>query len=464
MTILKTLRVPLAVFAFLISCISYAEATIDFTVAPRRGGQNLRFEQTEPGSPVRNEEMTLTVNSDEAVQYQILQTIYQPLTNETGDTIPQDAFVMFSPSSPLGTLRTQLETAVPTGQMALYTSNGAGESDSFIMVYSVRVPENQKGGVYRTQMTFTLERLSAGGAPIMITIDVRLEVRPVFHIDLRSTTGGRRLDFGGITKDQPTATQTMNVEIQSNLGSVYRLEQQLQDPLYSQEGTMLPKEALTFMTQGNARGSLAAAGSPEILSNVPQVIYTSSERGESDIFQIQYLATPLTTQRAGLYTGSLHFRVDSLAPQVTNEIIQVPVRMEIEPILHLDVQTEEGFSTIAFGQFRARDIQKEKKVVLTVKSNMGQPYQVSQIVSRKLTNQQGQELEDKHFSYFVEPVETGSTNVMVPTPIAVGESVIYTSDTQGTPQKFVLDYKLTIPKDARAGSYTSEIRYSITTL
>ena len=106
-----------------------AWAVFELNVSPRRGGQSLRFAGEEPGGLLRNEEVTLTVTTDAAAQYRILQTVYQPLTNEFGNTLPASTFVVFSPSNPLGTLRTQLETAVGMGQAQIYTSNTAGSSD-----------------------------------------------------------------------------------------------------------------------------------------------------------------------------------------------------------------------------------------------------------------------------------------------------------------------------------------------
>ena len=80
-----------------------AHAVFTLSVTPRRGGQHIRFEGAKPGTYLRNEEVTLKVTSDRGAQYRISQALYQPLTNEFGNTIPQGAFIVFSPSNPLGT-------------------------------------------------------------------------------------------------------------------------------------------------------------------------------------------------------------------------------------------------------------------------------------------------------------------------------------------------------------------------
>src|SRR3989338_5083949 len=71
-----------------------AHAIFSLSVAPRRGGQGLRFEAAKPGTVVRNEEVALSVETDRAVQYRISQTVYQPLTNEFGNTISQGSLIV----------------------------------------------------------------------------------------------------------------------------------------------------------------------------------------------------------------------------------------------------------------------------------------------------------------------------------------------------------------------------------
>ena len=198
-----------------------AWAVFQLSVSPRRGGQSIRFESAQSGGILRNEEVTMTVTTDRATQYRILQTVYQPFTNEMGNTLPAGAFVAFSPSKPLGTLRTQLETPVSMGQTQLYTSNNGGSSDEFVLVYNVRVPENQPGGIYRTQLTFTAEpvNMQSGLSPSTTTLEVRVEINPKFSIEILNQRSARSLDLGKITKDRASAQQSLVIQITSNIGS-----------------------------------------------------------------------------------------------------------------------------------------------------------------------------------------------------------------------------------------------------
>lgn len=442
-----------------------AHAIFNLTVSPRRGGQHLRFQEVQLGGSIQTEEVEVTVESTEGAPYTVQQRVFQPLTNEFGNILPQDAFLVFSPTSSLGTLRNQVETPVMMGETLLYTSNSAGDSDAFVLVFNVRVPENQPGGVYHTQITFTAQPTDGSASPSIVTLDVRLEIRPTFHFTVQSARGGRELNLGRITKERAIAAEAVRVEIESNIGSVYRVVQQLTEPLISQEGEVLDESVFSFSAAGNGRGSLAAGGGSAPVLQSPLTIYTSSETGQGDAFEIQYALTPSTTQKAGVYTGSLNFRVESTSPFILPEVYNVPVRVEIEPILYLEVQVGQGMSGLQFGTLRPAEGEKQEQfAVLKIHSNLGKPYQVSQVVSRKLTNVEGAAIPDTYFTFYGAGPQSGRVVTSSPSPVKEGESLVFVSDDQGTPEELTLNYVLTLPRDVKSGSYTSEIRYSVTAL
>ena len=442
-----------------------AHAIFDFSALPRRGGQSVRFEGGKPGMLLRNEEVTLTVTSTLASQYRIYQTVYQPLTSDRGDTIPQGAFIVFSPSSPLGTLRTQQETPLTMGQMPVYTSNAAGDSDEFTLVFNVHVPENQPGGIYHTQVTFTAEPVNAQGgvSPRVVNMDVSVEITPSFQITLQNSKGGRDLNFGKINKDHPTTTAFLKTEIGSNIGTPYKFIQQISEPLVSQDGTILDEDFLVFSVVGASRGSLAVGATPSKLSSSPTLIYTSDATGGSDAFELQYQTLPDINPKAGIYSGVLSFKVESTSPLVPSQVFNVPVRIEIESIFYLDVQLDQG-TVMNFGTFRTGDEKQQRRVNLTIHSNLGQPYQIMELMTRKLTNQEGAVIPQEYFQFFGSDAKTGNLAVMSPTPMEEGERVVFTSDRKGTPEQFTLNYMLTVPKEIHSGSYSTETTYSITAL
>lgn len=465
---MKTLRAAAVLTGFLacltlLSADAYAE--FNFTATPRHGAREIRFDASDPGRMLTNEEVTLSVQTDQAVQYQILQTVYQPLTSQNGDVIPQENLITFSPSKPLGTLRNETETPVTMGSNQIYTSNSAGESDSFVLIFNVHVPEDQPGGTYTTRISFTAEPVGggAGVSPQIENLNIRVEIRPKFRFSVQNAKGSRDLDFGEISKEHPAASSVLKFGMDSNIGTTFRIVQQLTEPLMSQEGVSLDESALTFVATGGGSGHLGRSGPAEISAS-PEIVYTSGPEGATDALQIQYQLVPDSSQKAGIYTGTISFKVESDSPLTPFEVFSVPVRVEVAPIFYLDVEVEQGSSSLSFGTVKSTQTAQERKVILTVHSNLGEPYQVSQVVSRKLTSQEGSVLSKEHFTYFGSDAQTGNLTAMSPTPIEEGQWPVFTSDSKGTPGSFTLNYSLTVPPEARAGSYGSDLKYSMTTL
>ncbi len=442
-----------------------ANAAFDLSVAPQTGGRNIRFEASAPGGLLRNEQVNVSVQSDEAVPYRIYLTVHQPLMNEAGKSLPQGAFFLFSPSSPLGTLRTQLETPLTLGQIPLYTSNNSGESDNFILVFNVRIPDNQPGGFYHTQISFTAEPANPTGQvmPVTQTVDVQVEIRPVFNVVISNEKGGRQIDLGRIDQNTPAGSDSLSVRIESNAGAAYRVIQEMPQPLVSTEGVFLDDRLLTFTAQGAANGALASTGA-SVPVGQPPLIYTSNESGQSDEFQVRYQITPDAAAKAGHYSGTITIRFESQSPLISAEAIVLPVKLQIEPVFHLQVEVKDALG-IHFGMVKpGENAPHERQVLLTVQSNLGAPYQISQVVSRKLMTQEGGALPDDSFRFSADRAQSGTVTVASAQAVKEGESVVFISDKKGTPESVLLKYTLTIPANARAGSYGSEIKYSITTL
>ncbi len=440
-----------------------AWAIFTLSVQPQRGVQSINFEQAKPGVFVRNEEVTISVTSTLASQYTLYQTIYQPLTNESGNTIPQDAFIVFSPSSSLGTLRTQLETPVAMGQVPVYTSNAAGDSDEFVLVYNIKVPENQPGGMYRTQITFIAQLVNSQGSTSQsqVTLDVRVEVRPTFSVTIQGAHGSRELDLGHISKERPAAEDILKVDIESNSGA-YKISQQLSEPLTSAEGEVIDETDFQFTSSGGTSGELAGKSGPTPLTSSLTRLY-ASDTGAGDHLQIQYTTSPESSQKAGIYRGILSFKVETDSALSVPEIITVPAKVEIESIFYLDIDTTE-VTKVNFGSLKAQGEKKEKKVNLTVHSNLNAPYQVTQIVSGKFANEKGDAMPPENFTYYGSQAQTGKLEALSPLPVTEGDSVVFTSDSKGTPEKFSLNYELKVPMSPKAGSYSTNVRYSITAL
>lgn len=455
---MKTISRAVLFLLLFLNLQSTAHAMFTMTAAPRRGGQSIRFDASGPGHILRNEEVVLSVITDRTVQYYVHQAVYEPLTNEKGQTIPQTNFVMFSPSdATLGTLTTGLETPVTMGRVPIYTSNAAGESDEFLLVYNVHVPQDQPGGTYRSRVSYILEPVqpASGASPVTVNLDVRVDIHSTFRVAIQSVSGGRQLDMGSVSKERPSAEGILKIEIESNIGSAYRVIQQLGEPIASSAGQILEEENIMVTLEGSA---------PVSLNTAPQVLYTSDENGSGGVLEAHYAFNNSDAARAGIYTGMLVFKVEAINSSILPEIIQIPVRITIESIFYLDVNMGQQGSGLHFGTFASDIESQEQKVQITAHSNLGQPYQVLQVVSRRLVSTEGNALPQESLTFYGTQAKTGTLAVMTPTPVKEGQNVVFTSNSAGDPESFELMYELKVPRDARGGSYSSDLNYTITTL
>ena len=100
-----------------------AHATFTMTLTPERGGRDIRFTPVKPGVETRNEELAVSVFSDEGKPYRIRIQQLSPFVNERGQTLSSDTVKIFSRSSVSGTLEVRVPQALNPGQFTLYTSD-----------------------------------------------------------------------------------------------------------------------------------------------------------------------------------------------------------------------------------------------------------------------------------------------------------------------------------------------------
>ena len=137
---------------------SLAHAAFSLGISPDRGGRDVRFTSSKPGREVLNEEVTFTVTTDQAKQFRIIQEQLTPFTNERGQWLPEGAVQVFSPTSVNGTINLVFPHDLSPGQKTIYTSNAAGDGESFQLVYAVDPAKTQEAaGRYHAQLVYRME-------------------------------------------------------------------------------------------------------------------------------------------------------------------------------------------------------------------------------------------------------------------------------------------------------------------
>ena len=199
-----------------------------------------------------------------------------------------------------------------------------------------------------------------------------------------------------------------------------------------------------------------------VASNI-QTIYSSRPDGSSDkAFVIAYsLADPLSLV-AGNYSSRIQYFMESAGKQINLGALDLEIRQE--RIFEISITPQDQRYSIDFDNLKPSDGPRTNEVLIEVKSNIGRPYQVTQNVLSELDNGNGDKILAKYFSVQTSPVNNtkGSLKVTTKIPVEKGNLLLFTSDSEGSADKFKVTYELTCPVDLKAGNYSSKITYTLT--
>ncbi len=444
--------------------IESAWAVFNLSVTPYERGYELRFEKADQISPVEVEKgVTIAVNTDIGKRYQVVQTLLEPLINEEGAFLPMEAFAVYTlqGSNRLGTMGLDSEVTLRRGRTLIYTSNQAGDNDSFVIVYSLDYSLVSKPGLYRGRLNFSLEPIDSTQEPVMVTLDVEASVEASSKIELKTLSGGKTLELEAPERKALPAEAT--ISIQGQRQGQYRIFQ-MPEPLMGPEGEELT-DGVYFSVEGGKNGVLAQAGETALRQDRRTLLYTSSPRGMDDQIIITYsLKEGLKSAR---YRGKISYYIEGpfTYPQ-GGRIDTLQLDVNIKPIFEIKITPETG-GLIEFRDVKSGKIQ-ESEVLIEINSNLGRSYQVSQNVLSALINEDGKAIPEGFFKLITKEAdgkkEIGAKGVLKypsKSNVELGETVLFISNNRGDPAGFRVIYELNVPFAQRAGNYTTRINYSL---
>ena len=146
----------------------------------------------------------------------------------------------------------------------------------------------------------------------------------------------------------------------------------------------------------------------------------------------------------------------------------VRVSATIVPRLELSVTPQTG-QDVAFGIIEQPSLgettRRSVNVALNVFSNLGRPYHVTQLVRHPLANIDGSAIPADQFQVETHDASRGTLGAPSATAIVPGDSTtLYTSDGRGKSDAFLADYSLTVTPHTPAGTFGTEIVYTVTSL
>lgn len=455
---MKSIIRPLTLFIFLAGFPATAQAQFEFEIVPDRGGRDVRFSSAKPGQAARNEEVSVTVANDEGRRYRIVQRQMSPFLNERGQTLSRGAVRIFSPSSTGGRLGVVFPTDLDTGQMVIYDSDNSGTPENFQLVFAFEPGAADAAGTYRSELVYQMEAVDGGAAVQTAVLQIQAEVRPDFFLDVRNVNGGSGLNLGRITRQRMAGSGALQVNVGAGMGGRYRIYQRLADRITNAYGQAMDDGGIVW-TAGRADSGQVVAQEQELLTS-KSLIFESDDLGSAASFTVEYRTADLGSAIAGQYRSTIELFVESDSSADHAAPVTVPIEYEIETLFFIEVEHDSA-GGLNFGRFKNEGDTQSRRVRIIVHNNTGQRYQVVQRVSRLFTNEAGKSLPPDNFTAVMSGARNGDMAIMSEKPVPPGDTPIYTSDRDGDPDEFFIDYRLTLPKDSSGGEYTSETTYSL---
>ena len=446
--------IGIALLVLSLAWAASASASVALTVRVVRGGFDLDFGAIAPGSPSRTEELELTLSSTGGGSYRIYQEIPGLLVNERGERLPDGALRMQISRGLTGTPHTGGIISVDESLQELFVSDAAGTSDTLLLAYSL-VPEGPRlaSGSYRGVLRFTVE--SSAGDRVTETINVRADVSSSFGLD-RDPASPSRLSYREVEPGGRTSSQELALRLANNTASPTEVTQELVEPLANARGDRLPAEAVRYAV------SSAVGGREERpMSDQADPVVTDL-RGELSSLRIGYAIAVPERQPAGQYRGTLRLRLTGVGSAPPAELL-VPIEVEVQDVFTMSVRSlDDAGRTLRFSRTGTGPDAQEQHMLVDIRTNMGRPYQVLFGLDHPLVLDTGETLPADALRVSVEHTGAGRIVYAPGSPVIVGYQPLYHSDESGSPDSFVVHYKLAIPRDAKAGEYTARLRFSIT--
>ena len=139
----------------------------------------------------------------------------------------------------------------------------------------------------------------------------------------------------------------------------------------------------------------------------------------------------------------------------------------IAPLLELAI-SQTGQSELRFGNIRPSAIDTTQvgpiTLLIDVKSNTGDRYQVIQTINSALENSEGDKIDLSNLRFKTSSIKSNGIAIASPTPVSASSQIVFTSDAQGTSDTISAEYTLTVPASQAPGDYSALLTYTVSSL
>jgi len=458
-------------------------AAFSLSVNPYEGGYDLRFGQLDTKSSKAVKELTITVTTDIGKQYRVYQRLDKSLATADGTEIARNQFKMYTltGSNSKGTLEWIEEMPVMSSDTVLYTSNTAGEGDTFRVVYTLEPLASQTAGSYFGRFIFVLVPIDSTQDETYKTINIYADLTNEGAVEISTKAGMKSIRISSRDIERGAIdNSTAQISVKGNLGTRYNIYQQLSDPLIkSSSSELLGLDTILYKVTDVNSGAVLKEGNLSDLKS-KSLVYSSDNLGSAAEIIIEYQpSADFSGEKADVYNGTINYYMETdiaTAALDSGFVDAVDIECEVEPVFKITATSvddngaaisQEGVAFLQFGDIGYKEETKESRINVKINSNKGRPYAVTQKLSGPLQNEAGEAIPAGLFTFITEKKDTVVGKVKFENETAVepgSDKTIFVSNANGDSDEFDVVYKLKVTADTKGGNYNTGISYSLSEL
>ena len=315
-----------------------AFASVSLSVNPVDGSNTLRFARTSVAGMENKQEIHIRVSSPNGDRYQVFQRILEPIVNEKGDALNLQAVQTqtLTNSNSSGTLYLQNSGQLNMSDQLLYSSSQSGQSDMFIIGYSLNQNLINTAGNFRGRLIFTVRGIGNASSD-QVTIDMFLDSTSSMKVSVKGAHDPNRLRIQATDTTEKSA-DFINFSFSGNSGQEIRIYQETKNYPQNETGQELGGNILQLDAEGATEG-LRAQGLSSLGNGGRTLIYSSDK--DEDSFVIYFLvdAAQVQQQDAGVYTGRLNYMVET--GQGKQEF-PIDIQCTVPPVFSMNITPPAG--------------------------------------------------------------------------------------------------------------------------
>ncbi|MCM8779721.1 MAG: hypothetical protein NC914_01025 [Candidatus Omnitrophica bacterium] len=253
-------------------------------------------------------EVLVKLNGRFRSPFSISQYLISPLESAEGRRLGNTAVNFVIQEAKKGMAINKLTPLSGIGIQTIYSSLPNGESDShFIISYRLGDLSQNKAGNYRSRIQYFLDEKA--GQTKLETLDIEVENPRIFDLSVSPGEKAAGIEFRDIRPDsenKPVQSEVL-IEINTNIGQRYQVNQEVYADLTNKEGQSIPAEYFIQRLEDLSTKGTLKINQWQPVRKGSTLLFISDNHGSSDRFKAVYQLQPPKDIKAGSYFTTITY-------------------------------------------------------------------------------------------------------------------------------------------------------------